>query len=1827
MSSKELELIGKVELRIALAESDEQLEKTLALFLAPLLLKLASSHSEVRQAVFKIIQNTFPRVTAARNLQLPVEALLNQVQAPNVPIGADLYQVRLYSLLFLSKGVERSERGVKANLVPKVIKNISQFPTAVAARLFTLLLKLLNDWVPADIDDHDKMRKLYGFDDYPGDEAYLTMNFAKFFMLQPNGTAGPMPMPGLSADDVAFFTTEAGVTYSSRQEIENKKFKILDFLKVGFLESLLTIPLLVATADSSSAVSERAETWFKKLTADLEDLKLIENLCKLFLGDGKSPQVKSNLQEKILLLLLKSPVALSETKVEEISTVGLMSDYAKLKQLSVTFVRNVTKQGKVSLSYSAKTSQQLKENIVANGWPLMDSTQAVNYRTALVLRQLQYEALGDILRNSPQIWNDDLGYIEFLFSSLEDETAELRPVIQESLSRLTVHLPGLSENGKISLKALLKEYLIRAGLSPNIASCKYIATKFVNCAFPFDDAEARVLCILGMVKQNNSETIEEASKGLHPFYFNLLSSANKLEFQSSKEFWGNKNLVTFPSFEDMVATIKILFEKIPADSLLWGQFGEAVQFALYLLVMQSIKGRSTVIVPDEDWHSRVEKALETDRTVRQLVINQIEILAQKDTPMTDSELCHSSFHIYLEMVFNGVFRLHSKQSQTISDYKYFAALKLLLSLSPSSVIEEIAQLVPKLYTLISEGGYSKSETYDLCEVFGIIASHPTIADDYLRGLFSGFSEEIDKLQFKEAKILAYSFLISRLVLRDRTSVLGEALMRKFVQFLSSSMMETKNYSTSVHAVSQLAIFGALGPRYLAYGEVREDVRKIYDRIKPRAKSCNELSVVALSKLALAILTLYETDDQSELNDTEQIITETHVSKQIDFTFASGEALVILAGGWKSSILQQALDIQGAVVKWIPEDTGRLPIVLHYILYSCEQTKPSLRKAACIWLLSIVQYLGRSSLIKEKSQEIHLAFMRFLVDRDDLIQESASRGLNIIYDLGDRDLKELMVKSLLRNFTDSKESNSLKSGSVGLDTQLFERDYLKTHDGSISTYKDVLNLAADVGDPSLVYKFMSLAKSNALWSSRKGMAFGLGSILSKTSLDDLFANNESLSSKLIPRLYRYRFDPNVSVAKSMGEIWNVLVKDSAKTTRDNFENILREVLKSMGSKEWRVRQAGVAALSDLLQTQPLDQYDKHLEEIWKMTFRSMDDIKESVRKEGSSLAKSLARNLIRSADEATGTMKTDKATKIMNDLIPFLLGHKGLLSDAEDVRNFALETILKLCNLGGKSVKQHVPGLISTFIELMSSLEPEIVNYLVLNADKFNLDSNEVDAKRIQSLGVSPIMDAIEKALRLVDAETMPMVVQRLQASIKKSIGLPSKVCGAKVVVILITKHYAEVKPHGDKLLAICRNQLKDRNQTVSSSFAAAAGYCCKIASTQTIVEYALYLRSLYFESESEEQRIIVAMASENASRYSGADKFEAVAGEFLPLAFIGMHDQTEQVKNSFDREWTESSSGNNAIKLYFEEICELCKVNGLSSNYNVRRVIARSLDEMWTAIDVDSERQAQYFFGLLLSLVKGKSWDGKNLILNTLVGFSAKKVGFLKSHSDIMEETLRTVQTEAKRRNQSYQLKSILSLGNFVREFPTEESAIDTYIEIMETVLSDEYLEGVDIEQETNGAENANKDVRIEEFYLKYVENTFTAISVKSLHNSLLELAFKSMKSFLKKEITTSWRTCMSFNEFFTTLLKDLLSQNVELDDTQLDLIANAFSLLTNFSDQYRLEKALILFARNSRLALDLFSNHRLLGKVDFILEYIDKLKQRSNSTVAQNELEIASTF
>ena len=73
----------------------------------------------------------------------------------------------------------------------------------------------------------------------------------------------------------------------------------------------------------------------------------------------------------------------------------------------------------------------------------------------------------------------------------------------------------------------------------------------------------------------------------------------------------------------------------------------------------------------------------------------------------------------------------------------------------------------------------------------------------------------------------------------------------------------------------------------------------------------------------------------------------------------------------------------------------------------------------------------------------------------------------------------------------------------------------------------------------------------------------------------------------------RFDPNPNVQRSMTDIWNALVKDSSGTIDKHFDAIMDDLLVSILTKEWRVRQASCVAIADLVQGRTLEKVRRNL----------------------------------------------------------------------------------------------------------------------------------------------------------------------------------------------------------------------------------------------------------------------------------------------------------------------------------------------------------------------------------------------------------------------------------------------------------------------------------------------------------------------------------------------------------------------------------------------------------------------------------------------------------
>lgn len=1436
----------------------------------------------------------------SRSIKLPVAALVEQFKAhPHTPL------IRHFDLLYIQNGIRRLSRSESAALFPVMLQGIaanSQGSATHGAQLFNLLLQSIEHFPlpPRGTKEDLEFRTTLKLGD--DDATFLATWFGRLllFTIVKSGANVISPpgatCPGLRPDEYAFLTLQnKPETWISTSplglNLAETKVRVAKLLVSGmFTDSERVLPALFASADPASTVSSVGDDILKRTIPNisLEDRDFIQILLTFYFGDDTTnalARVRVPLRLKILGLLSKSTV--STTFTEEIIKLAndgittslvddnnaiLRPDYSnnssasgreamKLRGAIFTYINFVARYGDQQSLYAIapRVLGRLREFIEGQGWPRVGNNED------LVSRGLAYEVIGLLAKAGPYnlVVEPNLDVLRWLFESLalETQASSVTVSVEEALSALIgAFSKGIDEQTTISLENLLIDQMEKSKSSSSAGSerrsTSYVAVRFANRCLPYASVKARWVDLLaiGGVAGSRQEISEEGRRGLSPYWHRMLNG--------SMDTAGLNDTTKFPDFVDMINHVffqgtsdpQTTFTREYVSKAVEGfrkshptVFTEALKFCRYVFMQQALHGGPKQVKIDSDWEHKLNAAIENDVEIRDAIKTEIASISAQNSRVSDS------FRLML-MAFSANLLSEGSASRSEEANKLFIELCALSPISLTAIIaDQYQHLLPAIYS------NKLPVRQAAAHAFGILASQISVQHEQEQTY--GLAVMVQQLLSKSASwgsavgesmnqahgaVTSLGFFFSRLALRGDVRFAAEQTFNDYIKLLAEILKESTDNllkEAAFTAMGELALFQVTTPKM--FGD-KDILKAVIDKIAETAKTGNERAALSLGQLAMMFSESEASDDtetDSVLVHVEDRLHKLHEIKQMEAQFSIGEALSYVASGWGSSALATKLDIDCAAPQG-PKRQATLKRVLERTLRDCQNTKPSLKKASVIWLLCLVQYCGHLEEVQGQLPAFQTAFKRCLGDRDELIQESASRGLGLVYEKGDRNLKDDLVRDLVGSFSDSKTH---LTGNVTADTELFEPGALPTGDGSITTYKDIMSLASEVGDSSLVYRFMSMASSNAIWSSRAAFGrFGLSNVLSDSSVDGYLANNP----KLYPKLYRYKFDPNSNVQRSMNDIWNALVKDSSATIEQNFDPIMEDLLTNILGKEWRVRQASCAAIADLVQGRTLEKYEKYLERIWSLCFKVLDDIKESVRAAAASLARVMTGILTRSLEADTAASKN--ATAMLKHVLPFLLSTSGLESSAQEVQGFALHTLLEIIKKGsGTTLRPFIPELVERLLGLLSSLEPQEVNYLHLNASKYNLTEQKIDNLRLSSIRSSPLMEAIERCLDLLDEPTMQQLQPRLDVAMKSAVGLPSKVGCSRILVSLSTRHNFLFKPYSDHFLQLIEKYALDRNETVSSSYAAAAGYVARGASDKNILRIVSFAKKLYFGSEGD----------------------------------------------------------------------------------------------------------------------------------------------------------------------------------------------------------------------------------------------------------------------------------------------------------------------------------------------------------------------------------------
>ncbi|MBA0857059.1 hypothetical protein Goshw_006858 [Gossypium schwendimanii] len=569
------------------------------------------------------------------------------------------------------------------------------------------------------------------------------------------------------------------------------------------------------------------------------------------------------------------------------------------------------------------------------------------------------------------------------------------------------------------------------------------------------------------------------------------------------------------------------------------------------------------------------------------------------------------------------------------------------------------------------------------------------------------------------------------------------------------------------------------------------------------------------------------------------------SKVEDILFAAGEALSFIWGGvpvtadviLKTNYTSLSMtsnflmgDMKLSLSKYSSDEKNVVSEDCHMVvrdtiskklfdalLYSSRKEE---RCAGTVWLLSLTMYCGDHPTIQQMLPEIQEAFSFLLGEQNELTQELASQGMSIVYDLGDTSMKKNLVDALVTTLTGSgKRKRAIK---LVEDSEVFQEGTIgeSLSGGKLSTYKELCNLANEMGQPDLIYKFMDLANYQASLNSKRGAAFGFSKIAKQAG--DALQPHLRL---LIPRLVRYQYDPDKNVQDAMAHIWKSLVADPKRTIDENLDYIFDDLLVQCGSRLWRSREAACLALADIIQGRKFDQVGKHLKKIWLVAFRAMDDIKETVRTAGDKLCRAITSLTIRLCD--VSLTEAPDASQSMDIVLPFLLA-EGILSKVDSIRKASIGVVMKLAKGAGIALRPHLSDLVCCMLESLSSLEDQGLNYVELHAANVGIQTEKLENLRLSIAKGSPMWETLDLCINVVDGKSLELLVPRLANLVRSGVGLNTRVGVATFINLLVQKVVVGIRPYSNMLLRSLFPVVKEEKSTAAKrAFAGALAIVLK----------------------------------------------------------------------------------------------------------------------------------------------------------------------------------------------------------------------------------------------------------------------------------------------------------------------------------------------------------------------------------------------------------------
>ncbi|ERM99116.1 proteasome-associated protein ECM29 homolog isoform X2 [Amborella trichopoda] len=1530
--------------RLALTD-DSKLETVLSKLLPYCISSLSLPLPSIRQKVMEILTHINKRVKHQPSIRLPLFDLWK------LCVGVDTGPfVRNFCIVYIEMGFDRLTTEEKANIVPEFIAKLSILSPQHQDILLRVIAKGIGECHSSQIDEGiaSKYKAIN-----MAVEGQLFIEFCLHTILYlpvSSSREGPGSPAGLS---IAQFNRVSGKDPLKVHQLLQRKMGILNVIEVIELPLELAYPLyLAASGDSQDLVIRRGEELLRRkaVGVNLEDPKLIQKLFLLFNGtvgvEDTAIESRINpgcisLRARLMSVFSRSITAANSFPSTLQCVFGCLygsGTTSRLKQLGMEFTVWVFKHA---------TMDQLKfmGPVILSGLlkSLDGSSLIESDSSAREMKAFAFQAIGLLTQRLPQLFRDKTEMAVRLFHALKVEDQSLRSTIQETTNCVALAYKDAPQPVLKDLEALLLEN------SQAVQSeARFCAVRWATSLFNLRHFPSRFICMIGAA-DNRMDIREMALEGL----FLMKAPSQTL---------GQGDDPKYPQFSSMLDYIcqqqpKLLDTSEAQDRELL--FPSAMYTAMIRFLLKCYKAN-----------------FDTADLTREAAAYSSSMLS----------LCLILEHA---MAYDGSIDLHSTASK---------GLVFVGSEMPEMIASRYAGRISWLKKFLSHVDIDTRESTS--RLLGIACSALTAsaASELISELCSLFNRN-NKIRFEShhGAICAVGYVLAQCM--TGTPHVPDGLVHSSI----SSLVDVVKSEGSALAATAMEALGHIGLRCtlpaLDHGPTSAGVlTTLHERL---IKLLNSDDIKSIQKIVISLghVSMKETSS-AVLNEALDLIFSLCRSKVEDVLFAVGEALSFIWGAVPvtadvilktdyTSLSQSSNYLSGEVSIYVSrngstketeanEDVRSLARdvitkkLFDGLLYSSRKEE---RCAGTVWLLSLTMYCGRHYKIQQLLPEIQEAFSHLLGEQNELTQELASQGMSIVYELGDPSMKEDLVKALVTTLTGSaKRKRAVK---LMEDSEVFQEGAIgeSLGGGKLSTYKELCNLANEMGQPDLIYKFMDLANYQASLNSKRGAAFGFSKI-AKLAGDALKPH----LALLVPRLVRYQFDPDKNVQDAMGHIWKSLVADPKKTVDEYFDNILEDLLSQCGSRLWRSREASCLALADIIHGRKFSQVSKHLKRIWIAAFRAMDDIKETVRNAGDSLCRAVTSLTIRLCDVSL-TAASD-ASQTLDIVLPFLLV-EGIVSKVATVQKSSIQLVMKLSKGAGSAIRPHLPNLVYCMLESLSSLEDQSFNYVELHVERVGIHAEKLDNLRISVAKDSAMWDTLDLCLKVVDVPTLDELIPRLVQLVRSGVGLNTRVGVASFISLLVQKVDRDIKPFTGTLLRVMFPAVQEEKSSIGKrAFAAACANLLKYSGssqTQKLIEDAVALHN-----KDRNALVSCVLLLKNFSHIA-ADVVSGYHATILPVVFVERFGDEKDVSSQFEELWEEiASSERITLELYLSEIVLLICNCLTSSSWPNKRKSAKAITRL---AEVLVETLSLFHKDLLNNLLKelpGRLWEGKEEILHAI---------------------------------------------------------------------------------------------------------------------------------------------------------------------------------------------------------------------------------------------------